>query len=594
MCMSTFGPNHPAAGAENEAATSETSNLEYALGGSRYDASQSPPSRKMSGSEIWAWVALTLFLVGVGCMTFHPYLALQNSDGAAFYILAKSIISGQGYSLASLPDPQPNFSFPPFFPLQLAALMTVFQTTASDIIIPVAKWYELALFGVSLLVFQRALRPQIGWALGFGLTVLLAVNGNIHHYLGDVLSDIPYLLVSLLTLASLHQTRLFQTAAQASDVSRGKWHWISCGLLVLLILTRPVGLALGLAVSLAALLKRAWKEAILFLALSVLVFGGWSSMEHTYRTTHHTAGESVNRFLEKSPVKLEFLKYFSVQKPEEEDTLEVSHGAADFLKRSLHRSEQYGRMISKEFFPHGDDVPKAARLVFFILTLALVAFGSVRIFPQAPLLPLYGALYMGVLFAYPYVSVRYLIPVSPVCLILFFSGVVGTLQAIPRFAPRLIPLVCGLLALMVFNVQWDESMADWSTQAQIYLAQAGPGTTENQKGFYRTMQAVPGRVPAKSVVFTRKPEIFYLYTGVKAERYPFYSDRTRLYQWFLSKKSEYTRLGYRQFYILEDRIYKESRQLLTPMLEATKEQDISSLTLTYQDAASGTQLWQIP
>lgn len=549
------------------------------------------------------WVVLALlglFLVGVGCLTLHPYLLMHNSDGAVLFLLGKSLILGHGYVLGSYPEPQPYFAFTPFFPLQMAALMGLAQTTRPEVIIPLAKWYELGLLGGTLLLYYAGLRSPVGRGLALVLTAILAVDGTLHHYLSDVLADVPYLFMSMLTLGAwMRWNREPDTGNAPSKRGEDKWMALTVIILSLLILTRPIGLAFAMAACLLGLLKRRWKQVLVMGFTALAVFGGWSSMEHLYRSTHRTEGEAMNRILEKSPVKLEFIKYFSVVKPEEEDEGEVRQvkGPGEFLKNALHRSEQYARMMSESFFPSGKAVPKPFKLIFLLATLGLMAAGIRQVLTKAPqgqIIPLYCACYLLVLFSYPYVSVRYLIPIQPFVLLFFFWGLVSLLKSIKPLPPRLspipfAPLAFAMMALMTFAVQWQESLALWNQSNQLLVQAKGPAVSDTRQGYYASCLWMQGHLPPNSLVFSRKPEILHLYGGVKSERFPFYSDPARLFQWFSQKQVQYGKNGAVGVYFLEDRTFKESKALLPPVVQRFGQ----NLSLVYEEPKSHTRLWEI-
>jgi hypothetical protein len=276
----------------------------------------------------------------------------------------------------------------------------------------------------------------------------------------------------------------------------------------------------------------------------------------------------------------------------------VVKGPGQFTLDAVHRLEQYGRMISKQFFPTGEGVPKALKLVFFIASMALVGWGMLRTRSVASLAALYSLCYLAVLCAYPYVSARYLIPLLPFLLVFFFAGFHGVLTAIPRLSPRTIPMAMAAMALVVFQVQWEDAQAQWIRHAQVRFANTGPAVSAAQAGLFDTMQAVGPQgtvsLPQSSVIFTRKPELFYLYSGHRGERFPFYQNPEKLMQWMAQKQADYLQPSpshptYRAIYLMEDQAFKESRTLLGPLLQRYPER----FELVYQAPQGTARLWRV-
>lgn len=309
----------------------------------------------------------------------------------------------------------------------------------------------------------------------------------------------------------------------------------------------------------------------------------------------------MSQFLEKSGLKLEVLKYFSVQNTENDEAGES--GAVDnenskpWILTCLHRVEQYGRMVSHEIV-NGNGQPGFIKLILSLTSLGLILYGAWRILRQRHFLVIaYPLVYFGVLCTYPYVSGRYIIPLAPFILLCGFAGAWHLLEKRPEMASEKKHLALTLMALLVFNQQFDEAARHWLKQSRINGDTLyGPATSDTQKnlfGFYQwTHLPASSQVIAKekAVYFTRKPEIMYFYTGLKGERFPFFQTPEKLHPWLQAMCQYYQENNVaQQCYLLDDGIYKESRKLLKVYAEAYS----NSLTTRYELPNNGVKLWEI-
>lgn len=543
-----------------------------------------------------SWGFLLLCLLGIASLTIHPYLALQNSDGAVFLILANSLYQGQGYLLTSLPNPEPYFPFTPLFTFQLAGLMTLFQPESLQSFVMTAKSYGWLLWLLVLGCFYQQLKTQLKWHYAYALTAILAVNGTAHQYLPDVLADTAYVLSSLLCLSWILKTS-----------SNKQPHWMAYITLAITILTRPIGLTLGLADMIYSGFQKNWKRVILTGLVCALSYGSWISLEHLYRDSHPSHNPAMQEALNKSGLKLEVIKYFSTQNTSNDESGEAVQDQKKeklWILNCLHRLEQYSRMISHEIVK-GEGQPGFVKVLLMITSLGLILYGGFIVFQKAsPLIVLYPLVYLGLLCAYPYVSGRYILPIAPFILLLAFVGAYGVMSVQKKLDEKQKNLALLFLTLLVFHQQFDEAARHWIDEAKIagqyYQAETlndagrGPATTDTQANLFTFYQWAKGqsKSPAfeQAVIFTRKPEILYFYTGLKGERFPFFQDPQKLNDWLKTMCNYYQKTNIATHcYLLDDGIYKESRKLLVPYAEAYHKHQ----TPVFEAKDSQVKLWSV-
>ncbi len=553
------------------------------------------------------WIALSFTFLGLiylGYLSFHPWLTLQNSDGATFYILAAALKQGLGYELISLPYPEHVFNLTPIWPVMLSGLMGMANTMDPFIIVPLAKWALLGLFIIILALFNQGIRGPLGHSTALILTLFLAVNGSIHHYMGDLLSDIPYLLFSLVSIGFFLKRDTVESAHQKKKA-------FVAGLLFLAlsIMTCPIGLALGIAVMGVELLRKQWKSTLAVMMTCVVVFGSWSLMEHHYRAERAVGDPAVQAFIDDSPVKLAEEKNAKAQ------------SANDFLSQSIHRLEHYGILISKTFWPvksiktavkktskasiendtkQWEKIPGISKWLFFALTLGLLALGWRATDEKYRLITFYPVAYMGILLVYPSVSERYLIPILPFLIILFFMGLKWMLTRLQQLSFKASPLtlrrrvsaITAFIALLALIVQLQSASGWWIRNAHITSSNQGPQTSASYTALYRSLiflhnQQKHQKAPA--ILIAREAELSYYYSGIKAIRYPFYPEKKHLFSWLKQQQKKYAQDFPGGLYILEDQAFKESQKFLTPSLQLNKNQ----LDLIYTAPQSSTHIWKI-
>jgi hypothetical protein len=122
--------------------------------------------------------------------TDAPLFGYQHDDGI-YYVTAKALASGQGYTIPSLPGSPAQTKYPPALPLTLAVAWLVNPDFPANL--AVASWimwlWLPALLGVSFLLWRRL--GFIGWRRWI-LAAMLALNAYILYFTSTFLSEIPF------------------------------------------------------------------------------------------------------------------------------------------------------------------------------------------------------------------------------------------------------------------------------------------------------------------------------------------------------------------------------------------------------------------
>ena len=172
-------------------------------------------------------LVLTLF-------TALSALALDNQlkaqyDSGVYVVLATSLSMGQGYrDIFVLGDP-PHTKYPPVFPLLLAPFIHAFGYN-----VVLLKLMVIAMAVSALYVLYRLYADEGDQGMPLVLALAAATSPGVVFFSQSVMTEVPYLLLSLLALLALHR---YSPPASGAALA------IIAGLLSLAYLTRLVGLS---------------------------------------------------------------------------------------------------------------------------------------------------------------------------------------------------------------------------------------------------------------------------------------------------------------------------------------------------------------
>jgi hypothetical protein len=544
-----------------------------------------------------AYIAALLLVVALllGLM-LNPFLTVVNHDSAIFCILAQSLLKGH-YLLVSEPNPQPYFTFPPFLAVQLAGLMLLFQNFDTQAMQSVFKGYIDLLFLLSLPLFYVWVRQLLGTRTAMVLTALVGVNPIIFKYSSDILSDTPFWAFSMAALFAVWQ---FQKGLDFTGKKSSLWFLAAVVLIILCALTRQIGMALVLSFLIALVLKRQWKLAFVALTAFVLAVGGWQSYEHFYRSAHRSDISSLNQqgvqeVLDKSPIKLEYVKHFLVDKPVNLDENRSQANPLILAQNALERVDAYTKVTLNQLIPElnvklsGHKTNLAHWIGLKLIVWTLFALGLVALLRAFPFGGLYLSLSMGVLLVYPYISQRFLLPLYPLILVCVAWGALQIGQSLLRKNQRWAKPLAGL-AIVLVGLSLIASLIEtihWVNAGyQLKVANVGPSLRKGNRAYYETLLWLKAHTPEDSLIIARKPPVVYFYSGRKSTAFPFTERTDKLFAYVHDKQSRYGKT-FRHIYIFEDTAFPESEHFLKPVVEQYRDR----LTLVYTEPTTQSRVW---
>lgn len=338
-------------------------------------------------------MAAALLLVGglLALAQITPFLS-DAGDDAEFLILAKALVMGQGYVWANDWDASPHTKYPPGYPLLLASLVRLTRTAESlpDTVVPAKILSTLLFVGLLALlyVFARRRYPAPLPLLG---VALVAVNPYVLEYAAEVLSEIPYAVVSMAALVWFDRLGSHkQPRGHALSVV------VSSLLLAAAYYTRAVGISLVGAAVAAAVVQlwraRGWRGPARTLLLSALLAAAliavWEIRNIVLLRESVYAGQLVQR------------------DPSGQEGGTVA--AAELPQRALRNAATYlSRPVSGPLGP-----------ALVMVSIALVSLAGLGLGRQVRrsgwrVAELYVLIYAGVLLFWNWTGGRFLVPLVP-------------------------------------------------------------------------------------------------------------------------------------------------------------------------------------
>ncbi|MBP9153000.1 MAG: hypothetical protein KBF73_12005 [Flavobacteriales bacterium] len=454
-----------------------------------------------------------------------------GGDNAGYYILGKSLVDGKGYTSIHSKDQIPGNHFPPGYPVLIASVMKVFSGKITTI--KAANGFYMWAALMALFFLFRALTRNIH--LSFVACLLAAYNFHLLEYSTIMMSEIPFVLFSTLTLLLFIMTDFEKPFYK-------NWKFILFVLtLVFAFYIRTLGIALFLSFMLILLAQKRWKYAgFLFVAFFLLI-APWQIR------SHNLGGNSyVNQLLmvnpyrpEMGPMKLADWPNRVSRNVKRYFALEVTNGVMPFetidykqcvkqLKAEageletdttqLKAPEKELTLAEKQQDAANRGMPGSkveittTDYIISILLVLLIAIGLARMKDHRVLLALYLAGTFSILFLWPeaWFGIRFMLPLVPILIMLILNG----LSELPLFvAEKLKKKEPWILTIAIPFAVFFWMKSDLETRV-VELESRGKGVYINKfKNYFDIATWSSKNLPKDAVVATRKGQLFYLYAN---------------------------------------------------------------------------------
>jgi 4-amino-4-deoxy-L-arabinose transferase-like glycosyltransferase len=440
---------------------------------------------------------LLLFAVLVG-YGLGNQLELMHDSGV-YVALAYSLVSGEGYREIYEVGVPPHTKYPPVFPLLLAFVVYVFDVNFWAMRLLIAGLGVVALYAIYL--FFRRLA---GHKVALTVLVLTGVSPGIWFYSQSILSEIPYLLVSFVSLFCLEKYKDQQG------------HLFGNGLIAALTLgvtslTRTIGVALLVGgVAYLALegtrgerfcaRRRAMKSALL------AVIGGIPAVLWFVRNWVVSNGTTPVAYLQEYGLK--DYAYADSGITEWRDLYELIH----------HNLYIYTITSAKIIFPYLAWIPEKSIIIIILLTIFLGFL--ICLIKKRTILEYYIPPYICALLLFPASYSRYLIPLIPIVWYYFLTFLERLIQ---RWTIKPAPVYWTVVTLLIgFSLTFSVQIGILKNDTNDYHVDV------KEMEYINILPWVQENTDASSVFMWSKPSLRYLIVKRKAASIPTTSDRERV------------------------------------------------------------------
>ena len=485
---------------------------------------------KRSGPDsVWA-DSLTRYprvvLLGIACLSlvaavwaFNPRTDLWD-DNAEYIVLARSILQGRWMQFINQPDSPRAERYAFGLPLLLAGI----EALAPGNMLAM-KVFVLVLFVFAMPVVYLLLRRALPGAFALAATILTLLDPCLLPFSHQVMSEVPYLLASLLALICLER------AEEPAEAGRVRYLVAGALLAVAATTIRVIGLSLFAGAALWYLLRKEYRRGLVVAGVYLTVVLGLEVLG---------IGVIGPSYVQKALHQFRF---------------------GHIAERLLSKLSGFA-FIPKAFFP---TLQTSSPIVVVAMGMVLIGFLGVAL--RRMLVPCYLLVYVGLLAAWPSGGPqdRYLVPLTPFLLLCFFSGVsvaTGFFLRWPRkLRPYAGPLVKGIVLLTagVMMIFYLFTLADTKDD---YSRLYGRGW----ESYFEAAEWLRENSPSEAIVAARRPFLLHLA-----------SQRKTIRVWFSVWTSSNPGLvlkhltHYRVTFVVVDSLNDKTRRYLVPTINAHPE-----------------------
>lgn len=444
------------------------------------------------------YAALTFIFILVYPFVFNSKLFL-GGDNATYYALAKGIASDFQYITSYQPNAAPTNHYPPGYPFILAIAIKLGITSLKGLKI----LNGLFLLGSVIVTFLLSFRFMGSRIFSGVIAVATLLNMHLLEYASITMSEVPFVFFLLLTLYA------FLKFAD-SDYNLKSWSFfLTVFGVIALVYIRTQGIAILGAFVFYLVIAKKYKVAGILTLCFVLAYLPWQ-----IRSSSLGGSSYVKQLLKVNPY--------------QEDSRKMELG--DWGTRIKNNAVRY---VSKEIpsllFPvkpttyndpaTGDPVP-ASGLQWFLGIMTIV-FSVVGVWKLSQLrwllLSFFGANFI-IFMLWPDVwfGIRFILPLAPLLLIVFFVGIKSLLELIIKHDFVRSGKIYPILVLPYIFVNYPT--------IRTLHAKAEANHAPNWANFLLVAEWAKDNLKRTDVVVTRKPELFYFVGDTKAKTFPYTDD----------------------------------------------------------------------
>ncbi len=447
-----------------------------------------------------------------------------NGDNANYLVLAENLSKGLGYNQVTPDGLKPHTHFPIGYP----AFLSFFMLFGIKSLVFFKVLNGLLFFGSLIILFYLTKKLTQNTPLAFTGVVLPVFSPQLLHFSNIVMSEMLFMFLSILCLFFLYQ----YTRSGKSCFFKSPWIYAAIISAAASYYVRAVGLATIFAVIVFFLFRKEWKQALFSLGGSFVLLLPW-----VLRNKHVTSG---SRYMD---------AILSVNHWRPEEGSISTFG--DFINKLF---KNFDEAIIKGFkevlFPFinidYNTSSNAWEVLTGLLILGLVFYGAwkFREIKWALIALLLGNIGMVIIGTGGNGS-RYIIPVTPIIYICFYSGIYYILSDLVfKKTTRVIRNLPYLFILLIF--------AMWPS-VKIQAENAKSPVPPAYKNYFTIAKEMQKQLPENTVCACRKPELFRYYAPqIYPVRYMFSTQPEEVIIDMINKNVDFVileQLGYSSTYL---------------------------------------------
>ena len=436
-------------------------------------------------------IILGVYLV-LSLLMFDPKL-FTGGDNVVYVILAESISSGKDYRDLYLPGEPLHTQYPFGFPLILVPFVLIFGTN-----IVILKLVVL-LTGLGALYFMVKIchglfKENLGFLIASYISIPIMITYN--HW---ILSEMPFVFLSLAAVFLLMK----------SEKDRKILDYLAFLCSIYAFFIRTAGIALIIGIVLWLLLRKRYRQLLIFIMLFLVIFIPWQ-----IRTAGaERGGGYIEQLLARNPYQMELGRI----------------DALDFLGRIWDNILYYVfTALPSSILP----LIRAGilRIVAGALFAILIIIGFITRIKRYAVFDVYFVFAVMVLLAWPKVwaSDRFLMIILPFLVIYMFSALFWIVSKIK--VRYVVEAFAGLIICL--NIVMMTDIVRYSTADNIAYLRGDrlAGYSLDWRRYFELIDWIRRKTPSGSVIMARKPEFVYLQSRRKSFIYPFTTDHEEIRQ----------------------------------------------------------------
>jgi hypothetical protein len=445
----------------------------------RLGGSEQLPLRRYLSTLMWtSFLARWGDLLAAGLLAVHAAIAWLTrsvgvgigNDSAAYLLLSRSIasLSYRDFHVVGAPV---HAQYPPGFPALLAVVSAPFGEN-----IPLLIAVMIALSVAALAVVYVSARSRGGHGLALCVLAPCALNPALINHAGMIVSEVPYLLLTALTVWVI----LREPEQPADSAASGRTPIVAGLAAILSALMRSIGATMVAALLLHWVLTRRYRRVLIVVGVSALTVGAWLTASFVL-----TPVQSIGR------------SYFA------DATFTQSAGRpfiATLLQRVLHNIPDYATVTLPWALTRGT-IPGTIvdNIIGLLVTVVVGSVGFWVMWKQARFVVLYLACYGTLLLLWPWGGPRLLVPVLP---FLLWTGMAGAFRlSAGRRWLRPLPACLGLLvvAIGVFRASTDVLALSRCDRSDPLASACFP---DAERAFFAAAEFVRDATPDSAIILT--------------------------------------------------------------------------------------------